>query len=205
VFDHLLRGLKDRLLTPVARILGPSLSPNVVSWLALVMGLACAGAAWGGQLGWALVLWLVNRTLDGLDGTLARVHGRGTPYGGYLDIVLDFVVYAAIPIAIVASQPTPRYAVAGAVLLGSFFVNAASWMYLAALLEQRQEGAKAGDELTSITMPPGLVAGTETVVFYALFLLWPAQQVVLFWAMSTLVLGNVVLRLGWAKRHLRER
>lgn len=204
MFDHLLRGLKDRLLTPVARLLGPTLSPNLLSWLALVFGLACAGAVWRGQLGWALALWLANRALDGLDGTQARVHGRGSQYGGYLDIVLDFVVYAAIPIAIVASHPTPRYAVAGAALLGSFLVNAASWMYLAAILEQRHEGAKAGGELTSITMPPGLVAGTETVVFYSLFLVWPAQQITLFWVMATLVFGNVALRLLWAKRHLRD-
>jgi hypothetical protein len=53
-------------------------------------------------------------------------------------------------------------------------------------------------------MPPGLVAGTETVVFYSLFLVWPAQQITLFSVMATLVFGNVALRLLWAKRHLRD-
>jgi phosphatidylglycerophosphate synthase len=203
VFDHLFRALKDRLLTPVARVLGPSLSPDTLSWLALAAGLASAGFVLDGHFGWALVFWLLNRVLDGLDGTHARVHGRQSQYGGYLDIVLDFVVYAAIPIAIVVARPTAPYAVAGAVLLGSFFVNAASWMYLAAILEQRNQGAKTRGELTSITMPPGLVAGTETVVFYSMFLLWPSQQVLLFWIMAMLVGANVVLRLAWARRNLR--
>jgi phosphatidylglycerophosphate synthase len=202
VFDHLLRALKDRLLAPVARVLGPSFSPNALSWMAFAIGLGSAWAIWRGQLGWALALWLANRTVDGLDGTQARVHGRESQFGAYLDIVLDFGVYAAIPIAIVAAQPTAPYAVAGMVLLGSFFVNAASWMYLAAILEQRNEGAKARGELTSITMPRGLVAGTETVVFYSLFLMWPSLQVPLFWIMAGLVFTNVVVRLLWARRRL---
>ena len=55
-------------------------------------------------------------------------------------------------------------------LVASFYVNAASWMYLAALLEQRNDGAAARGETTAVTMPPGLIGGAETVAFYAAFL-----------------------------------
>jgi phosphatidylglycerophosphate synthase len=170
--------------------------------MAFAIGLASAAAVWRGQLGWALALWLANRTIDGLDGTQARVHGRESQFGAYLDIVLDFGVYAAIPIASVAAQPTAPYAVAGMVLLGSFFVNAASWMYLAAILERRSQGVEATGERTTVTMPPAIVAGAETVVFYSLFLLLPAWAPALFWVMGALLLGNVVLRLIWAGRRL---
>ena len=202
MFDHLLRALKDRILSPVARLIGPRVSPDSLSWLALGFGLGSAAAIISGRWWLALALWLFNRAFDGLDGTHARIHGRTSLYGGYLDIVLDFVVYAAIPVAIVAARPTPELAVAGAILLGSFFVNAASWMYLAAILEQRNQGARSRGELTSITMPPGLVAGTETVIFFSLFLLWPAQQVAIFLIMAALVGGNILGRLIWARRHL---
>lgn len=40
----------------------------------------------------AMIVWLLNRLLDGLDGTLARVRGRATPWGGYLDLLCDFTV-----------------------------------------------------------------------------------------------------------------
>lgn len=203
MFDHLLRALKDRLLEPLARRLGPGVSPDLVTVLALLAGLGAAAAAWRRADGVALALWAVNRLLDGLDGTLARVHGRQTDFGGYLDILLDFVVYAAVPTGLALGRPTAPVLVACVALLGSFFVNAASWMYLAAVLERRGAGAAARGERTTVTMPPGLVAGTETVVLYALFLAFPAYLPALFGLMAALVYLTVAQRLWWARRHLR--
>ena len=202
MFDVFLRALKDRLLAPVARWLGPGLHPDVVSVLAFLVGVGAAALAWRGALGAALLLWLASRTLDGLDGTLARVHGTGSDLGGYLDILLDFIVYALLPLALVASTPSRPVALAGVFLEGTFFVNAASWMYLSAILERRAEGAAARGERTTVTMPPGLVAGAETVVFYSLFLLFPARLAELFTLMGALVLVNVVQRFAWAARHV---
>lgn len=204
MFDHYLRALKDRLLTPVVHAIGPGVHPNAISLLALLSGLACAGAAGAGLYPLALLLWLLNRFLDGLDGAVARAHAQQSPFGAYLDIVLDFVVYAAIPAALALAAPTSAVADACILLLASFFINAASWMYLAALLEQRQAGAAARGELTTVTMPPGLIAGTETVAFYTLFLLLPGRLTILFTVMAGLVLLTVMLRLWWAYLHLRR-
>jgi phosphatidylglycerophosphate synthase len=200
VFDRYLRVIKDRWLAPVARILGPRVPPAAITWAAFAAGLGSAGAALDGSMMLGLGLWVVNRVLDGLDGTHARLHRRDSDFGAYLDIVLDFVVYAAIPIALAARAGTAAMWLAGMLLLATFYVNAASWMYLAALLERRQEGAGARGEPT--TVPSGLVGGAETVAFYILFFLWPAQQVRLFGVMAALVLVNVLLRLYWATRHL---
>ena len=163
----------------------------------------CAAVVLAGDLRVALGLWLLNRLLDGLDGTHARVHGRVSQLGAYLDIVLDFVVYAAIPVAFVVAGRRYELALAGVFLLATFYINAASWMYLSALLEARGDGAAAHAETTSATMPPGIIAGTETIVFYSLFFLMPARQAALFTLMAVLVLANVVVRLYWASRRLR--
>jgi phosphatidylglycerophosphate synthase len=203
MFDAYLRSLKDLLLRPVARALGSRLPPAAITGMAFVAGLLCAVAIFASRPRIALGLWLVNRLLDGLDGTHARVHGRVSHFGAYLDIVLDFVVYAAIPIAFVAAQREYELALAGVFLLSSFYVNAASWMYLSALLEARHEGAAARNETTSTTMPPGIVAGTETIVFYTLFFLMPSHLTMLFTLMAVLVLANVAVRLLWANRRLR--
>ncbi len=128
------------------------------------------------------------------------IHDRQSDFGGYLDIMLDFVVYAAIPLALMLAEPNLLRA--GALLLASFFVNAASWMYLAAILERRQAGAAAQNELTTITMPPGIVAGAETVVFYTAMLAWSSARETLFVVMAALVMVNVGQRLWWARRHL---
>ncbi|MDZ7629780.1 MAG: hypothetical protein U5K74_00120 [Gemmatimonadaceae bacterium] len=88
------------------------------------------------------------------------------------------------------------------VLEGAFFVNACSWMYLSAVLEKRASGASRTGELTTVTMPPALVAGFETVVFYTLFFLFPQKLVLLFGIMATLVCINVLQRLLWSRRVL---
>lgn len=202
MFDDYFRRLKERLLAPLARRLGPRVTPNALTWLAAAVGVACATAASQGRHGLALLLWWANRFVDGLDGTQARVHGRQSAFGAYLDIVLDFVVYAAIPIALALDAGTATALQAALLLVAAFYVNAASWMYLAALLEQRRAGAASRGELTSVTMPAGLVSGTETVVAYSLFLLLPTHLVPLFAVFALLVLGNVIVRLWWARRHL---
>jgi len=201
MFDHLLRGLKDRLLMPLAMLLR-GVSPNLLSVVALVFGLGAAVAAARGAWGVGLALWIANRVTDGLDGTVARAASRQTDFGGYLDILLDFVVYAAIPLGF-AIQSADRLVLLGAVALeGIFFVNACSWMYLSAVLEKRASGARVTGELTTVTMPPALVAGFETVVFFALFYLFPTRLPTLFALMTALVGVNVVQRLLWARRVL---
>ncbi len=202
MFDEWFRRHKERWFTPLALRLGRSVSPLAITLTALAIGLAAAFAA--SQASWSLAvsLWLGNRILDGLDGTLARVQKRQSDLGGYLDIVLDFTVYAAIPIGIAVALETRATWLVTSVLLATWFVNAASWMYLAAVLERRGAGATSRGELTTVTMPRGLVAGTETVVFFTLFLALAPHYVLLAWIMSAGVTIGIGQRLVWAARNL---
>jgi phosphatidylglycerophosphate synthase len=201
VFDAWLRPYKDDFLRPVARLMSAP-SPHAITAAALLSGLAAAGMAGMAWYRTALGLWLLNRLLDGLDGLAAREHGRVTDFGGYLDIMADFGVYAAVPIGLYLSQPGTGSALSLIVMLGSFYVNAASWMYLSAILEKRGAGAGVRGEVTSVTMPPGPIGGTETILFYAAFLIWPDQMSGLFMLMAGLVLVGVGQRLWWAQGNL---
>lgn len=203
MLDPRLRDVKDWWLAPLARALGPAVPPSAVTVAGGITGLAAAWAAYRGNAPLALAFWLGNRLLDGLDGTLARVHGRQTDFGGYLDIVVDFAVYAAIPLGLVLGAPSPGAWRGVCVLLGTFYVNAASWMYLAAILERRGAGAAARGARTTITMPTAPVEGTETIVFYILFITLPGARTVLFWLMAALVLAGAVQRVVWAAKNLR--
>ena len=85
------RAAADRLLTPVAtRLVG--VNPNVISWLGL---LAAAGAGvsfvlgGSGFLALALLLLLANAYLDALDGKVAKLAGKASLRGDFLDHVLD--------------------------------------------------------------------------------------------------------------------
>lgn len=202
MIDKLLRGPKEVALRPIALNLARSIHPTTVTLAAFGAGLAAGVAVWQQAYALGAALWLLNRVLDGLDGTVARIHGKQSDLGGYVDIVLDTVIYALIPLALVLSAPSAAGWLSLAVLLSSFYVNGASWMFLAALLEKRNRGAAAQGELTTITMPAGIVEGTETVVFYTLFLLLPGAAVALFWTMALLVFATVGQRLLWARRAL---
>lgn len=203
MLDRALRKVKDSALEPAALALGPGVPPNAVTLAAFALGAAAAALLLHRRYLPALALWLLSRILDGLDGALARAHGRQSDFGGYLDILCDFVLYSAIPIALALGRPPPRPLPELALLLASFYVNAASWMYLAALLEKRAIGAATGGEETSVTMPSGIVEGTETILLFSLYILFPAALGPLFLITAALVTLTALQRLAWSARHLR--
>lgn len=204
MLDHRLRHVKERWYGPAARLLARWTPALGVTAAAFVVTLAAAAAAWQGAFAAATLLWLAGRILDGLDGVVARVRGEVTPAGGYLDMVLDTVGYAAIPLALAAHHGTPGWWAAVAVLLASFYLNTVSWGYLSGLLAGASAGAApppAG--FTSAPLPRGIVEGFETVVLYTLILALPAWSLALVWVMVALVLLTVVERVAWGIRRLR--
>jgi len=85
------RDLGDVLLVPAARRF-QDVNPNAVSWLALVAALgAGVGFYVGGGPGLlaALLLVLANAYLDALDGKIARVAGKASARGDFIDHVFD--------------------------------------------------------------------------------------------------------------------
>jgi CDP-diacylglycerol--glycerol-3-phosphate 3-phosphatidyltransferase len=77
-------------LRPLVRLLARlHIHPNVVT----VAGtLVFAGAGYAAALGywwWSVPVGLIGAGLDGVDGVLAREHGKKTVFGGILDSVCD--------------------------------------------------------------------------------------------------------------------
>lgn len=199
--DIMLRQQKDRLLAPVAEYGFGWIHPNVVSFAALVVGLFAALAVLQDAYLAGLVLWFFNRILDGLDGVVARTHQKQSDFGGYLDLFLDFVIYVAIPVALVSKAPTVVNLWACIVLFASYYLNTMSWTILAALLEKRR--MQSNSRLTSLEMPTGLIEGAETIVFYAAFFLFSNYLAPLFVCMAGLVFFTAGQRLVWVYRYLR--
>ena len=104
--DVMLRKQKDIWLEPLATNVLAKVHPNVVSFIALFVGLLAAVAVIYQLYWYALILWFLNRILDGLDGLIARIHHKQSDFGGYLDLILDFVIYLAFPVSFVLANPT---------------------------------------------------------------------------------------------------
>ncbi len=199
--DAFLRQQKDRLMTPLAGQIFATIHPNVISFIALVIGLGAAGAILAEMYWLGLILWILNRIADGLDGVVARVYQKQSDFGGYLDLFLDFIIYLAVPLAFMVARPNVINLWAGLFLLSSYVLNSISWTTLAALLEKRQR--QTINRLTSIEMPTGLIEGAETIFFYTLFYLLPSYIAVLFTVLAILVVFTASQRVWWAYRHLQ--
>lgn len=207
MLDMTLRAKKDELLTPLVVRFFQSVHPHVVSSAAMVVGLTAAAAVVADQTWLGMGLWAVSRVLDGLDGLVARVYGKQSDLGAYLDIFMDFIVYLAVPLAFVATQPTPFHLWAALALLSSFVLNLLSWSILSAILEKRRatapvQTATSAGRVTGVEMPSGLIEGAETILFYFLFFLLPGQIGWLFLIFALLVLLTAGQRVAWAARNL---
>jgi phosphatidylglycerophosphate synthase len=201
--DGVLRPAKDRLLAPLTRGAFADVPPLALSLAALTAAIGAAVAAWHHLAVLAVALWLLSRVADGLDGAVARQQGTASDRGGLVDIVADTVGYAVIPLGIAAAIDTRAAWITVAVLLATFYVNAVSWTYMAALLEKRARGAAAHDGSTSTIMPRGIVEGAETIVFFTLALAWSDGAVAVLAVMAAAVIATVVERLWWARTVLR--
>ncbi|MBI4884648.1 MAG: CDP-alcohol phosphatidyltransferase family protein [Actinobacteria bacterium] len=203
MIDHQLRTTKDRLAGPAARVITYRIGAGRLTLLSFCAGVG-GGVAAGFGLRWqAVVLWLLGRVLDGLDGAVAREGGRQSDLGGYLDMMADTISYAAVPIGIATAQANIGTWSWCAVLLATFYANTMSWTFLAAIAEKRGVGAGATGERTTIHMPAGLVEGAETIVLFVLMLSFPDQATWWFAAMAGLVGITVIQRIVWAIRNLR--
>ena len=175
----------------------PGVTPDRLTALALVLGLASAGAA-ASQLWWpALVLWLVSRVLDGLDGALARRRPvRDAGAGGYLDVVGDFAVYGAtvVGVAVGATQGEGAAWWPFLLVLLAYYVNGTAFLAFSSLAER---SGRQRDDGRSLSFLGGLAEGTETVVVHSLWLVLPGQAdvIAVVWAA---VVGLGAVQRTWA-------
>lgn len=172
-----------------------ALTLTITGWVAGVAACVAAGLGWWPA---ALALWLLNRLLDGLDGPVARRRGA-TDLGGFLDIVADFSVYAGFVVGVAVAVPDAR--VACLALLTAYYVSGAALLALSSLLDKR--GPDGGDG-RSLRLAGGVAEGTETVVVYVLFCLFPGSAALIAWVFAAAVAVTAAQRIALGVRLLRS-
>ena len=191
MFDARLRPLLDPVLDRMgAALVRVGIGANFVSLAGAACG-ALAGVAIGlGQPLAGLALVLASRLLDGLDGAIARVRGP-TDFGGYLDILCDYVFYLAVPLGFGLAAPgNLPFAL---FLVASFTLTAVSFLAYAALAAKRGLETRAHG-LKSFFYSTGLAEGAETLLAFVLMCLWPAGFPVIASIFGGLCLLTVIQR-----------
>lgn len=154
----------EQPLKPVARLL-QHVNPNAISLLGLVFPVLFFWAVMNKHYAWALVVFLFNG-VDLLDGMVARLSGKVTAFGGFLDSTIDRVADFTV-IAV--------FGFAG--LVGwNVILPLLMFTYLISYMRSRTELAAKGKLVASV----GIIERTErlALVFIGLLLyaLFPHAQ-----------------------------
>ena len=201
MFDARIRPLIDPPLDAIGRRLaGLGVSANAVTLVGFVTGIVGALSIAVGEPTIGLVIIIVSRLADGLDGAVARATEK-TDIGGFLDIVLDFIFYGAVPLAFAIHDPTSN-ALPAAVLLLSFFANGTTFLAYAIMAEKRDiESSAQGSK--SLYYMSGLAEGAETILAIVLFCMIPAYFAEIAYAYAALCYASAVGRILLAWQTLR--
>ncbi len=197
MFDRQMLAITKPLVDRIARQLnGIGITANQVSFAGFAFGMVSAALIAHGDIMAAIVPLLLNRLLDGLDGAVARF-STPTDRGAFLDITLDFLFYAGVPLAFAFCDPE-RNALAAAVLLASFIGTGVSFLAYAIMAEKRGEKSTEYPS-KSFYYLGGLTEGFETVLCFVLMCLWPQHFAVLAYVYAAMCCVTTLTRLvaGW--------
>jgi phosphatidylglycerophosphate synthase len=201
MLDARLRRLIDPPLDRIAAALeGGGPGANAVTAAGLGIGLLAVIALASQAFVAALVLILLNRLFDGLDGAIARRKGP-TDLGGYLDITFDFIFYAAVPLGFALADPAAN-GLAAAFLIFSFVGTGSSFLAFAIMaaklgLSSELRGRK------SIYYLGGLTEGSETIAAFVLACLLPSHFPLIALVFGVLCWITTARRIAVAWRTLR--
>jgi phosphatidylglycerophosphate synthase len=187
----------DRLALPLA---ARGLSANATTVIGFAFGLAALAAIAQGAFLAGLALLLVNRACDGLDGAIARRRGL-TDLGGFLDILLDFIVYSAIPFAFALADPAAN-ALPAAFLIFSFIGTGTSFLAFATMAAKRGLSSDLRGK-KSLYYLGGLTEGSETLLAFVLACLFPNFFPLIAWTFGALCWLTTATRIAAAWQTLR--
>lgn len=198
MIDARIQPIQRATLRPFAQVLAArGISADAISVMGFCIGLLALPAL---ALGWwsiALLLIAANRIMDGLDGAVARIHGP-TDRGAFLDITLDFVFYALVPVGFALHDPASN-ALPAAVLIAAFVGTGSSFLAYSVIAAKRGD-TNAAFTAKGIYYLGGLTEGFETIVLFLAMCLFPASFPWLAWVFAACCGITTVLRWhqGWS-------
>jgi len=196
MIDHHLLPLQARLLRAPARWLARRVHADTLTLAGFGIGLLALPALAMGWFALALVLILLNRLLDGLDGAVARINGP-TDRGAFLDIALDFFFYALVPLGFALADPAAN-ALAAAVLIAAFVGTGSSFLAFSVIAARRGLQSSAYPS-KGIYYLGGLTEGAETILLFVVLCLMPSwfPPLALAFAAACLMTTGIRWRMGW--------
>lgn len=170
MFDSFIRPHIDPPLNLIGKRLAiMGFTANTITIIGFIFGLIAIGMIVAEKYYIAALFICFNRFADGLDGAVAR-HSSLTDFGGFLDIVCDFIIYSGIVFAFGIIDPNNLFA--AFFLIFSFIGPITSFLAYAIIASKRKiSSEKRGKK--SFYYLGGICEGTETATILILFCLMP--------------------------------
>ncbi len=198
MFDRALTVALNRPVQKLASVLSSAgVRADQMTWAGFVVGLCAVPLIASGYAQWAVVTILLNRLADGLDGAMARLT-RATDRGAFLDISLDFLFYASIPLAFALADPAHN-GLPSALLIYSFVGTGCTFLAFAVIAAKRC--------MDSVAYPTkgfyylgGLTESTETISVFVLMCVVPEWFPILAYGFAVLCAFTTATRIAAAIR-----
>jgi phosphatidylglycerophosphate synthase len=198
MFDRQLLALTRPLVNLAAKqAIRLRVKPEPITFTGFGLGLFSAFVIAMGYPSIALFFLLSCRFCDGLDGAVARLTNTQSNRGAFLDIALDFIFYASVPLAFAVLNPAQN-AIAASVLLFAFVGTGTSFLAYAIMAEK--QGLKSTDYPSkSFYYLGGLTEGAETIAAFMAMCLWPDWFPVIAYVYASLCIITTATRIyaGW--------
>ncbi len=197
MIDARLLPLQRAMLERPARLMAAAgIRADTISIAGFLAGAGAVCALIAGLWLFALALIVSSRILDGLDGAVARMVGP-TDRGAFLDIALDSVFYALVPLGFAIHSPSAN-ALAAAILIASFVGTGSSFLAFSVLAAKQGKQADAFPA-KGIYYANGLAEGFETIAFFVVMCLLPEMFPVLAYVFAAMCAVTTLLRWhqGW--------
>lgn len=179
-----------------------NVTPNQITVIGFIIGLLAMPfiimGAWSG----AFICICLNRVCDGIDGELARYQNSSSSAGGFLDICLDFLFYASVPLAFGIANPQ-EWGVPALVLIASFIGTGSSFLAFAIAAEKFNID-KPQFSNKSFYYMQGLTEGTETIAVFLAFCLCPSYFAPLAYLFAGACALTVVTRIFFGFNTLKS-
>jgi phosphatidylglycerophosphate synthase len=195
MLDAKVTPLIKPLLKPLIKALDSKrVTPNQVTLVGFVIGILAFPFIILNWWNMALGCIILNRVLDGIDGELARYQRSSSSAGGFLDICLDFLFYASIPLAFGIADPA-EWGIPAMVLLATFIGTGSSFLAFAIAAEKFQIDRPQFANKSFYYMQ-GLTEGTETILVFLAFCIWPQYFATLAYLFAAACAVTVVTRIA---------
>ncbi len=195
MLDAKVTQLIKPLLKPLIKALDSKrVTPNQVTLVGFVVGILAFPFIILNWWNMALGCIILNRVLDGIDGELARYQRSSSSAGGFLDICLDFLFYASIPLAFGIADPA-EWGIPAMVLLATFIGTGSSFLAFAIAAEKFQIDRPQFANKSFYYMQ-GLTEGTETILVFLAFCIWPQYFATLAYLFAAACAVTVVTRIA---------